>query len=200
MYTLFFKRFLDILIAFSSLVILSPVILVLIVIITFDLKGSPFFIQRRVGRDHKIFKVIKFKTMSDAKDSAGSLLPDNERITSIGKKVRSLSLDELPQLFNILNGSMSVIGPRPLLEKYLPLYSQRQLKRHRVRPGLTGLAQVMGRNSLTWSRKFDLDVRYVENLSFCLDFFILVKTTFLVIARKGVNSSEDKPMSTFTGS
>jgi lipopolysaccharide/colanic/teichoic acid biosynthesis glycosyltransferase len=182
-----------------GLVILSPIILVLTLLLFYINKGFPFFYQRRPGKKGKIFKIIKFKTMTDEVDENGNLLPDFKRMTKVGNFVRKCSLDEIPQLFSVLKGDMSIIGPRPLLEEYLPLYSEEQLKRHNVRPGITGWAQVNGRNSIDWNDKFKLDVYYVENLSFFLDLKILFMTVIKVFKSEGVNSDDSTTMTTFTG-
>ena len=200
MYKYFFKRFLDLLISLLGLIILLPFLAIIYIILHKQNKGSAFFLQERPARYQKSFYIIKFKTMSDAKDSSGKLLPDNQRITKAGKIIRKLSIDELPQLINVLKGDMSLIGPRPLLFKYMSLYSEEQLRRHNVRPGITGWAQVNGRNAISWTRKFELDIEYVDNLSFSLDFKILWLTFVKVLKTEGVNQSEDRPMMPFDGS
>lgn len=200
MYKRFFKRLLDIVASFTGLIVFSPVILFIFIILCFINNGKPFFFQKRPGKNEKVFSIIKFKTMNDKKDANGELLAYAERVTSIGKVLRKLSLDELPQLFNVLFGQMSLIGPRPLLIEYLPLYSKEQKRRHDVRPGITGWAQVNGRNAISWEQKFEFDVWYVDNLSFLLDAKILLKTIKKVFLKEGVNSSADLNMSTFTGS
>lgn len=182
----FIKRILDIISSLLAIIILSPLLGMLTVIGAFEMKGNPFFTQERPGKDEKIFKLIKFRTMTNAKDKDGNLLSDADRLTRYGKFLRNTSLDELPELFNILKGDMSVIGPRPLLVEYLPYYNQREKHRHDVRPGLTGLAQVNGRNSLDWEHRFECDVEYVENLSFFSDVKILLKTIQKVIQRSDV--------------
>ena len=169
MYKLFFKRFFDFFIAFIGVMVFMPLILITAIVLTILYKGTPFFFQARPGKNEKIFKIIKFKTMSDKKDKNGNLLPDAERLTTVGNIVRKLSIDELPQLFNVLKGDMSLIGPRPLLIQYLPIYNQQQKKRHLVRPGITGWAQINGRNAISWTKKFEYDVEYVENISFFFD-------------------------------
>ncbi len=199
MYRLFFKRFLDILVSVLVLVLTAPILLVVLGILAFQNKGAVFFFQERPGFNQKAFKIIKLKTMTDAKDSDGKLLPDNQRITKVGKIIRRLSIDELPQLLNVLKGDMSLIGPRPLLFKYIPLYSEEQLRRHDVRPGITGWAQVNGRNSISWTQKFDFDIYYVDHLSFVLDVKILWLTFIKVIRTEGVNQSTDRPMQPFNG-
>lgn len=182
----YIKRILDIISSLLAIIILSPLLGVLTVIGAFEMKGNPFFTQERPGKDEKIFKLVKFRTMTNAKDENGELLSDAERLTKYGKFLRNTSLDELPELFNILKGDMSVIGPRPLLVEYLSYYNQREKHRHDVRPGLTGLAQVNGRNSLDWEHRFECDVEYVENLNFFSDVKILLKTIQKVIQRSDV--------------
>lgn len=182
----YIKRILDIISSLLAIIILSPLLGMLTVIGAFEMKGNPFFTQERPGKDEKIFKLIKFRTMTNEKDKDGNLLSDADRLTRYGKFLRNTSLDELPELFNILKGDMSVIGPRPLLVEYLPYYNQREKHRHDVRPGLTGLAQVNGRNSLDWEHRFECDVEYVENLSFFSDVKILLKTIQKVIQRSDV--------------
>jgi len=193
------KRFIDLIVSFSGLLILSP----LIIIITFGLfivnHGKPFFLQPRPGKNERIFKVIKFKTMTDEKDEAGNFLPDANRITKIGMFVRSTSLDELPQLLNVLKGDMSLIGPRPLLVQYLPLYNMQQSRRHEVRPGITGWAQVNGRNAISWQQKFELDVWYVDNFSLLLDIKIISRTIRKVFKREDINSATFATMEAFNG-
>lgn len=182
----YIKRILDIISSLLAIIILSPLLGVLTVIGAFEMKGNPFFTQERPGKDEKIFKLVKFRTMTNAKDENGELLSDAERLTRYGKFLRNTSLDELPELFNILKGDMSVIGPRPLLVQYLLYYTEEERHRHDVRPGLTGLAQVNGRNSLDWEHRFECDVEYVENLSFFSDVKILLKTIQKVIQRSDV--------------
>lgn len=182
----YIKRILDIISSLLAIIILSPLLGMLTVIGAFEMKGNPFFTQERPGKDEKIFKLVKFRTMTNAKDKDGNLLSDAERLTKYGKFLRNTSLDELPELFNILKGDMSVIGPRPLLVQYLPYYTEKEKHRHDVRPGLTGLAQVNGRNSLDWEHRFECDVEYVENLSFFSDVKILLKTIQKVIQRSDV--------------
>lgn len=172
----YIKRILDIISSLLAIIILSPLLGVLTVIGAFEMKGNPFFTQERPGKDEKIFKLVKFRTMTNAKDKDGNLLSDADRLTKYGKFLRNTSLDELPELFNILKGDMSVIGPRPLLVQYLPYYTEEERHRHDVRPGLTGWAQVNGRNNITWEEKFAWDVKYVENISFSIDVYILFKT------------------------
>ncbi|WP_018336214.1 sugar transferase [Butyricimonas synergistica] len=183
MYRNFFKRVIDCISVFCAIVILSPFFLIIMVVLHFVNKGAGvFFTQNRPGKNAKIYKCIKFKTMTDERDDNGNLLPDIQRITRVGKILRSLSIDELPQLFNVLKGDMALIGPRPLLPKYLPLYSLEQYRRHEVRPGITGWAQVNGRNNISWTKKFELDVWYVDHLSLILDlkiFFVTIKKVFI---------------------
>lgn len=199
MYAGFFKRIFDFIIALVVLLLVSPLFLIVALLLFIQNNGSIFFFQERPGHREKPFQIIKFKTMTDEKDENGNLLPDIERITATGQFVRKYSLDELPQLINVLKGDMSLIGPRPLLYKYIPLYSEEQRRRHEVRPGITGWAQVNGRNSISWTKKFKLDVYYVENVSFRLDFKIFWLTILKVIKREGVNQSEARPMQPFDG-
>lgn len=199
MYQFFFKRLLDFTISLIVLIVLSPVILVTCLILLYVNKGKPFFFQDRPGMNEKKIRIIKFKSMTDEKDSAGNLLPDVERMTAFGNFIRKSSIDELPQLINVLKGDMSLVGPRPLLFKYIPLYSAEQRKRHNVKPGITGWAQVNGRNSISWTEKFNLDVYYVENISLVLDVKILWLTFLKVIKSEGVNQTEDRPMLPFNG-
>lgn len=199
MYKNFFKRFLDFILSLIGFIILSPVFVVLSICLLIANNGKPFFFQRRPGKNNKIFKVIKFKTMTDKKDQKGNLLPDEERLTKIGLFVRKTSLDEIPQLINVVKGDMSLIGPRPLLEEYLPLYDQQQIRRHEVRPGITGWAQVNGRNAISWQQKFELDVWYVDNISLILDFKILLVTIFKVIKKEGISSNTYITMEKFEG-
>lgn len=188
MYKHFFKRVIDIVFALLVLIVFSPVLLVVWVWLHFANKGAgAFFYQDRPGKDGKIFKVVKFKTMTDERDSEGNLLPDTERLTKVGKMVRASSLDELPQLINVLRGEMSLLGPRPLLPEYLPLYSKEQMRRHEVRPGISGWAQCHGRNAITWTQKFEYDVWYVDHLSFLVDVKIVLITLKRVFAREGIN-------------
>jgi undecaprenyl phosphate N,N'-diacetylbacillosamine 1-phosphate transferase len=199
MYRLFFKRFLDISISIIVLIVTCPIIFIVFCVLAYQNKGVIFFYQDRPGLNQKTFRIIKLKTMSDEKDEEGNLLPDIQRISKTGKIIRRFSIDELPQLINVLKGDMSLIGPRPLLFKYIPLYSQEQLKRHDVRPGITGWAQVNGRNSISWSQKFDFDVYYVNHLSLWLDIKILWLTLIKVIKTEGVNQSNERPMQPFKG-
>lgn len=200
MYSNYIKRILDFCIAFTALSLLWPVLLVITIFLHFANKGAgAFFTQERPGKNAKIFKVIKYKTMTDERDADGKLLPDAQRLTRIGKIVRSLSIDELPQLINVLKGDMSFVGPRPLLVKYLPLYSKEQMRRHDVRPGITGWAQVNGRNAITHTKKFEYDVWYVDNISFTLDLKILFLTVKKVFVREGISGDGIATAETFDG-
>ena len=199
MYKLFFKRGIDILVALIVLLIFSPILIVLYLGLFCAHNKKVFFTQDRPGYNKKTFKVLKFKTMNDLKDVEGQPLPDHVRLTPVGKFVRSTSLDELPQLINVLKGDMSLIGPRPLLVKYLPLYSEKQQRRHEMRPGITGWAQVNGRNAISWTQKFEYDVWYVENVSFVLDMKILWLTAKKVIVREGISSDSSVTMEPFKG-
>ena len=193
------KRFLDILLSGMALILLSPVLLIVAILVRVKLGAPVLFKQERPGKDEKIFTLYKFRTMTDEKDENGKLLPDDVRLTSFGKMLRSTSLDELPELINIFKGEMSIIGPRPLLVKYLPLYNEEQKHRHDVRPGLTGLAQINGRNAITWEKKFEYDVEYVNNISFGLDCKIFWGTVRAVLKREGISSATDATMEAFTG-
>lgn len=199
MYRNFFKRVIDLIVSTIGLMLISPVFVSVTIILFFLNRKQPFFLQQRPGLGEKLFFVIKFKTMLDKYDTNGVLLPDNQRITKFGNFLRNSSIDELPQLINVFLGDMSLIGPRPLLVRYLNLYSAEQRRRHLVRPGITGLAQVNGRNKLSWSQKFEYDIYYVNNLSIKLDFIILLKTIKKVIGGDGVNQSSSRPMNPFTG-
>jgi len=200
MYKLLFKRICDFTISLMALLFFFPVICCLIIILYFTNKGTGvFFVQPRPGRNQKIFKLIKFKTMTDEKNIDGNLLPDEQRLTKTGRLIRSLSLDELPQLLNVIKGDMSLVGPRPLLVHYLPLYNEQQAKRHTVRPGITGWAQVNGRNAINWQKKFEFDVYYVENISLNLDLKIIFMTIKKVFLREGINAGENIPMGEFKG-
>lgn len=200
MYAHFLKRFFDFTISLVAIIVLSPLLLIVTVWLHFANKGAgAFFTQDRPGKDAKIFRVIKFKTMTDERDAEGKLLPDAQRLTPVGKVVRSLSLDELPQLFNVLKGDMALIGPRPLLVKYLPLYTTEQMRRHEVRPGITGWAQVNGRNAITHTKKFEYDVWYVDHLSFALDVKILWMTIANVLRRKDISTQGEATAPTFNG-
>ena len=204
-YKQFFKRFYDVVLSLIAIIVLSPILLVLIVLGAIKMKGNPFFTQLRPGRidkktgEERIFRLIKFRSMTCEKDKNGDLLPDEKRLTRYGKILRSTSLDELPELFNILIGDMSIVGPRPLLVKYLPLYSKEQRNRHNVRPGLTGYAQVNGRNAITWADKFNLDVEYVNNITLIGDVKIILKTVLSVLKREGVSSETSATMEEFKG-
>ena len=200
MYAHFLKRFFDFCISLVAIIVLSPILVVVTIWLHFVNKGAgAFFTQERPGKDAKIFRVIKFKTMTDERDADGNLLPDVQRLTRVGKVVRSLSLDELPQLFNVLKGDMALIGPRPLLVKYLPLYTKEQMRRHEVRPGITGWAQVNGRNAITHTKKFEYDVWYVDHLSFALDVKILWMTVLNVLRRKDISTAGEATAPTFNG-
>lgn len=200
MYAHFLKRLLDFCISLVAIIVLSPILLIVTIWLHFANKGAgAFFTQERPGKDAKIFRVIKFKTMTDGRDADGNLLPDVQRLTRVGKVVRSLSLDELPQLFNVLKGDMALIGPRPLLVKYLPLYTKEQMRRHEVRPGITGWAQVNGRNAITHTKKFEYDVWYVDHLSFVLDVKILWMTVVNVLRRKDISTVGEATAPTFNG-
>ncbi|MEL1243409.1 sugar transferase [Flavobacterium sp. DGU11] len=199
MYRHFFKRLIDFLSSFFALILLLPFLLIIIVFLYFGNRGSVFFTQERPGLKGKVFRVIKFKTMNDLKDASGNLLPDADRLTATGKFLRSTSLDELPQLINVFKGDMSLIGPRPLLVKYLPLYNERQARRHEVRPGITGWAQVNGRNAISWEQKFELDVYYVDNLSLGLDIKTLYLTVLKVVKRSDINTEGVATTIPFTG-
>nr|WP_288248035.1 sugar transferase [uncultured Romboutsia sp.] len=194
-----FKRIIDIIGSLAGLIILSPVFLVVSVLVYSKLGSPIFFTQERVGKDGKIFKMIKFRTMLDSTNKFGELLDDEERLTPFGKKLRSTSLDELPELINVLKGDMSLVGPRPLLVEYIPLYSKHQFRRHEVNPGITGWAQVNGRNSIDWETKFDLDVEYVDKFNLIMDIKILFLTVLKVIKRDGINQEGNATMEKFTG-
>jgi len=199
MYKRFFKEIIDFFIAFTALVVLSPILLIVVILLALANKGNPFFFQNRPGKDERIFKIVKFRTMTNERDENGVLLPDADRLTGIGKFVRKTSIDEIPQLINVLMGDMSLIGPRPLLPEYLPIFNERQKKRHSVRPGITGWAQVNGRNAISWNKKFEYDVWYVENLSFTLDMKILFKTIKKVIISEGINTQDMATTEPFNG-
>ena len=198
-YTKHIKVVLDFLVAFLLLSLLSPILIIVTIGLYFVNKGSPFFFQLRPGQNEKLFRIIKFKTMTDKRDAQGQLLSDAERLTRLGKLVRKASIDELPQLLNVLKGDMSIVGPRPLLPEYLSLYTKNQARRHEVRPGITGWAQVNGRNSISWAKKFAYDVEYVDKLSFLFDVKILWLTVIKVLKREGVNQSDERPMQRFNG-
>lgn len=199
MYAKVFKRILDFLMALFALLVLSPVLIILTVLGAIKMKGNPFFTQLRPGKDEKIFRLIKFRTMTCEKDENGDLLPDEVRLTKYGRFLRSTSLDELPELVNILLGQMSLVGPRPLLVRYLPRYNAIQRRRHEVRPGLTGWAQVNGRNAISWEDKFRLDVEYVEKISFAMDLKIVFITVGKIFKREGISSETSATMEEFMG-
>lgn len=199
LYEKYFKRLLDVILSLTAIILLSPIILLVGILVYFKLGSPVLFKQERPGKNEKIFKMYKFRTMTDEKDEKGKLLPDSVRLTRFGKWLRSTSLDELPELFNILKGDMSIVGPRPLLVKYLPLYSEEQARRHEVRPGLTGYAQANGRNSLTWEEKFKMDVKYVDSVTFLGDIRILYQTVLAVFNRSGISSAESVTMEEFKG-
>lgn len=199
MYKLILKRLFDFLAALSAFFVLSPVFIITTLILTFLNRGKPFFFQARPGMDGRIFRIFKFKTMNDRKDRNGILLPDSDRLTSFGRLVRKLSIDEIPQLLNVLKGDMSLVGPRPLLVEYLSLYSPVQNRRHDAKPGITGWAQVNGRNGISWEMKFQYDVWYVDNISFSLDLKILFLTVAKLFKPQGINSSNSVTMEKFMG-
>lgn len=199
MYKPFFKRPTDFFAALFGLLVLSPLFLLVTVALFIANQGKPFFFQSRPGRGERIFRIVKFKTMNDRRDASGELLPDADRLTAIGSFVRKTSLDEIPQLINVLKGDMSLIGPRPLLVQYLPLYNETQRRRHEVRPGITGWAQVNGRNAISWQQKFAYDVWYVDNLSFGLDLKILFLTVKKVFVREGISADGQATMEVFRG-
>jgi len=199
-YRNYLKRFLDLLLALIGFVILSPVFIMVVLLLLIANRGTPFFFQPRPGKDEKIFRVIKFKTMNDKKDKYGDYLPDAQRLTAVGKFIRKTSLDEIPQLLNVIKGDMSLIGPRPLLVEYLPLYNPTQKRRHEVKPGITGWAQVNGRNAISWEQKFDYDVWYIDHISFLLDLKILFFTVRKVFISEGINSRTAATMEKFKGS
>lgn len=205
LYRPFFKRFYDIILSGLALIVLSPILLILIILGAIKMKGNPFFTQMRPGKinkrtgKEKIFKLIKFRTMTCEKDENGNLLPDEKRLTKYGKILRSTSLDELPELINIFIGDMSIVGPRPLLVQYLPLYSEEQKHRHDVRPGLTGYAQVNGRNAISWEERFKLDVTYTQKISLWMDIGIIFKTVLAVFKREGISSETSATMEEFKG-
>ncbi len=198
MYSIFFKRFIDFTLSLLAVVFLSPLLLLLMIVGFIAMSGNPFFTQQRPGKNEKIFKLIKFRTMNNKKDKEGNLLPDEVRLTKYGKFLRSTSLDELPELFNILKGDMSIVGPRPLLVKYLPYYTIEEKHRHDALPGLTGLAQVSGRNALGWEDKFTLDLKYVSNITFGGDIKIILQTVGKVFKREGISSETCATMEDFT--
>ncbi len=199
MYKSTFKRTFDFVLALAGFLVFSPVFIVVMVLLTIANRGTPFFFQKRPGRNERIFKIVKFKTMTDARDSNGELLPDKDRLTKVGQWVRKLSLDEIPQLLNVIKGDMSLIGPRPLLVQYIPLYNDFQKRRHEVRPGITGWAQVNGRNTVGWKEKFEFDVWYVDHISLKLDLRIILKTIVKVFKTEGISAEGQATMSPFTG-
>ncbi|MDK0754902.1 sugar transferase [Clostridium perfringens] len=199
-FRLFIKRTFDIIASLGGIIVLSPIMIICAILIRINLGSPIFFKQKRIGKDNKEFEMIKFRTMKDAVDKEGNQLPDELRLTKVGQILRSLSIDELPELINILKGDMSLIGPRPLLVKYLPLYNERQIRRHEVLPGLTGWAQINGRNNITWSEKFELDVYYVENWSLKLDLKIFFLTFYKVFKREGISQDGQATMEYFNGS
>lgn len=200
MYKLFFKRFIDFWIALIALICISPILIVVTIWLHFANKGAgAFFFQERPGKDAKLFKVVKFKTMTDERDANGKLLPDKDRLTKVGKLVRSTSIDELPQLFNVLKGDMALIGPRPLLIQYLPLYSKEQARRHEVRPGISGWAQCHGRNNISWTEKFRLDVWYVDHVSLWTDLKVIWITVMKVLKRADISQEGQATMEAFNG-
>lgn len=199
MYKVYFKPLLDCVVSLLGIVVLSPIFLVILISLFISNNGKVFFVQNRPGKNEKIFKIIKFRTMNNKKDAHGNLLPDAERLTYLGKIVRKTSLDEIPQLINVLKGDMNLIGPRPLLPEYLSLYNERQKKRHTVKPGITGWAQINGRNAVEWNKKFEFDVWYIENLSFILDLQILFLTLKKVVKLEGINREGVATNISFTG-
>ncbi|WP_307266341.1 sugar transferase [Chryseobacterium sp. W4I1] len=199
MYKVFFKRMIDFLIALIGLVVLSPVFIVVMILLYFANQGKPFFFQARPGLNEKIFNIIKFKTMNDKKDSQGNYLPDSERLTPVGSFIRQTSLDELPQLINVLKGDMAIIGPRPLLPQYLSLYNESQKRRHSIRPGITGWAQVNGRNAISWTKKFELDIWYIDNLSLATDIKVLLLTLKKVLKKEGITQVGQATAEAFNG-
>ncbi len=199
MYKKYIKNILDFFLALIGFILLSPIFLLVIFFLTIANRGNPFFLQARPGRDEKIFKVIKFKTMTDERDAQNNLLPDAERLTGIGNFVRKASLDEIPQLLNVIKGDMSLIGPRPLLPEYLSLYDKEQRKRHNVKPGITGWAQVNGRNTISWQQKFEYDIWYVENINFWLDVKIVFLTIKKVLLSEGISADGSATIGRFKG-
>ena len=199
MYKYFFKRVLDFFTALIGFILLSPVFIIVMIGLFFANNGKSFFFQTRPGKNERLFKIIKFKTMNDKKDTLGQLLPDSERLTKIGAFVRKTSLDEIPQLLNVIKGDMSLIGPRPLLIQYLPLYNETQKQRHNIKPGITGWAQINGRNAISWNQKFEYDVWYVSNCSFLLDVKILFLTVKKVFVSEGISQEGEATMEVFKG-
>ncbi|WP_184159051.1 sugar transferase [Chryseobacterium shigense] len=200
MYKFFFKRMIDFTVALTGLILLSPVFIVVTVLLYIANQGKPFFVQTRPGLNEKMFSIIKFKTMNDKKDRQGHYLPDSERLTAIGRFIRQTSLDELPQLINVLKGDMALIGPRPLLPQYIPLYNEDQKRRHNIRPGITGWAQVNGRNTISWTKKFELDIWYIDHLSFETDCRVILLTLKKVIKKEGINQAGQATAEIFNGS
>lgn len=198
-YDKYVKRSIDFALSFVAIIILSPVLVIVALLVKIKLGSPVIFKQQRPGLNEKIFTMYKFRTMTDAKDSEGNLLSDERRLTKFGKKLRSTSLDELPELFNILKGDMAIVGPRPLLVQYLPLYNDQQKKRHCVRPGITGYAQINGRNSISWEQKFDYDIYYINNITIILDTSIFFRTLRIVLEQDGINSNSDATMEDFRG-
>ena len=198
-YERYFKRPLDAFLSTGALLVFSPILLITALLVRLKLGSPVLFTQGRPGREGKIFKLYKFRTMTDEKDAEGNLLPDEDRLPAFGRKLRSTSLDEMPELFNMIKGDMSVVGPRPLLVQYLPRYNKHQARRHEVRPGFTGLAQVNGRNDLTWEEKFDWDVRYVDRITFLGDLDIVLKTVWTVVKKEGISSDHSVTMEEFMG-
>jgi len=200
LYARYFKRLFDIIFSLIAIILLSPVFVIIAILVKIKLGGPVIFKQERPGLNEKIFTLYKFRTMTDEKDETGELLPDRLRLTKFGKFLRSTSMDELPELYNIIKGDMSIVGPRPLLTQYIPLYNDHQKRRHELRPGLTGLAQVCGRNSISWEEKFNLDVEYIDNVSFLGDCKIILLTVKKVLMREGINSDSAATMEYFVGS
>lgn len=199
MYQRFFKRLVDLVLSLLAFMVFSPIFLIVLLLLFVANQGAPFFIQPRPGKNGKVFNVIKFRTMNNKRDASGKLLPDAQRLTPVGRFIRSTSLDEIPQLLNVIKGDMSLIGPRPLLVRYLDRYTAEQARRHEVRPGITGWAQVNGRNAISWEKRFELDVYYVDHLSFALDLKILWLTLQKVIKREGISSGSSATMEEFKG-
>ncbi|GEN67403.1 sugar transferase [Chryseobacterium rhizosphaerae] len=200
MYQFFLKRAIDFLIALIGLILLAPVFIIVMVLLYFANQGNPFFVQTRPGLNEKMFNIIKFKTMNDKKDEKGNYLPDSERLTPVGSFIRQTSLDELPQLINVLKGDMALIGPRPLLPQYLSLYNESQKRRHNIRPGITGWAQVNGRNAISWTKKFELDIWYIDHLSFATDCKVVILTLKKVLKKEGINQVGQATIEAFNGS
>ena len=198
-YKRFIKRPLDIILSLLALIVLSPILVIVALLVRIKLGSPLIFKQERPGLNERIFTIYKFRTMTDERDEEGQLLPDSERLTKLGRFLRSSSLDELPELFNILKGDMSIVGPRPLLVQYLPLYNSEQKRRHKVRPGLSGLAQINGRNAISWEEKFTLDVEYVDNITFCGDLMIVLKTIKKVFIKEGISAAGEATMAEFRG-